>query len=274
MKTFIGISALLWSLAGTAAQFDGFTWGDQAPVDHTENTQTVVQDTQDDTHDAADHDDDVTSDAGAFSSPPVATSLSQDAQIDHDMHVLKLQYQALQQQLAQTQQSLQALQQDRQSLVRAYENLAHQVRVLQAQRSTNTKQAVVLPKMTSDLQLQQWYTQGFSALKHKHYAAAAKLFQLIIAQGGQREVVGEAYYWHGQIAILQEKYALAQRDFKTLLKIFPDHHKAADAWLKLAMVEAQLGHHHRAIQQLKKVIAEYPDSAASQLAQQTLNRYG
>ena len=158
--------------------------------------------------------------------------------------------------------------------MRAYEGLAHQVRVLEAQRPTATKQPVSLPKVTSDLQLQQWHSLGFSALKHKRYQVAAKLFQLIIAQGGQRDIVAEAYYWHGQIAILQQKYALAQGDFNALLQRFPKHRKAADSWLKLAMVEEQLGHHRRAKQLLKKVIVAYPDSAASQLAQQTLNRYG
>ena len=173
--------------------------------------------------------------------------------------------------LKKTQAQVARLEANRQDLVRTLERLERQVRVLEAQKQDDADAPKVGTQAPSGLTLQQWYDHAFLALKAKRYNVAAEGFAKVVKQGGQQAVVADAYYWQGQIQIVQANYRDARQTFETLLSQFPKFSKAADVWLKLGMIEARLGHRSRARQRFQKVMKLYPESVASQMAQHALS---
>lgn len=111
------------------------------------------------------------------------------------------------------------------------------------------------------------YDEAFSALKDGRYAESARRFQSFIDQYPATDLTGNAYYWLGESYYVTQNYQVALETFGTLLARFPQNQKAPDALLKTGYCQYELKQWDAAEATLNKVIATYPDTTVSRLAQ-------
>ena len=79
-----------------------------------------------------------------------------------------------------------------------------------------------------------------------------------------------AWYWLGESYYATQNYPIALQSFETLLRQFPDSPKSADAMLKKAYSQIELGDAGAGSQTLNRVINEFPGSDAARLAARRL----
>ena len=83
---------------------------------------------------------------------------------------------------------------------------------------------------------------------------------------------GNAQYWLSEAKLAKGDLQAAGQAFTKVGHMYPNHAKVPDSLYKLSEVERLLGHPYRARLILQKVIARYPGTYASQLAQRKLRR--
>ena len=108
------------------------------------------------------------------------------------------------------------------------------------------------------------YDAAYKLLDQGRKDDAVVAFQKHVALYPTGKYTPNAYYWTGQIYLSQSQLDLAQEQFATLLKNFPDDRKAPDAKFALGKVYFQQGKKSEA----KKLIQEVSqgDSKAAALA--------
>ncbi|MGB0132933.1 tol-pal system protein YbgF [Dokdonella sp.] len=111
------------------------------------------------------------------------------------------------------------------------------------------------------------YDEAFSALKDGRYAESARRFQSFIDQYPNTDLTGNAYYWLGESYYVTQNYQVALETFGILLARFPQNQKAPDALLKTGYCQYELKQWDAAEATLNKVLATYPDTTVSRLAQ-------
>lgn len=108
------------------------------------------------------------------------------------------------------------------------------------------------------------YDAAYKLLDQNRKDDALAAFRNHIALYPNGDLAANAYYWMGQIYLTQGQLDLAQQQFETLLKNFPDHRKVPDAKFALGKVFFQQGKKPEA----KKIIQEISqgDSKTAALA--------
>jgi len=105
-------------------------------------------------------------------------------------------------------------------------------------------------------------------LQQKDYDGAIAALNQYLADYPQGTYAPNSQYWLGEIYLLQNDLAEAQRWFSQLIEQFPNDRKASDAKYKLGRVYFQMGEKDRAEALLEEVAAS--DSEAATLAQNFL----
>lgn len=106
--------------------------------------------------------------------------------------------------------------------------------------------------------------------KQKDYdTAIGKLYDFIGAYP-EGDLTVNAYYWLGELYLVQPKLEQAKQAFTIVATRYPDHRKASDAVYKLGVTHDRLGEKAEARQKMQTVINRYPGSAAAGLAKEYL----
>ena len=114
------------------------------------------------------------------------------------------------------------------------------------------------------------YLQAFSAYTAADYSAATSGFNTFIQRYPRNPYIPNAYFWNGETLVAQNNLELAVAAFSTVVKEYPEAHKAPDALVKLAQIYAHLGQKSQAQQLLHQLELKYPKSAARKRIPQTL----
>lgn len=114
------------------------------------------------------------------------------------------------------------------------------------------------------------YLQAFSAYTATDYTLAIQGFSAFIQRYPRNPYIPNAHFWKGEAHFAQNELDLAATAFLTVVKEYPDAHKAPDALVKLAQIYAQLGQIPQARQILHQLELNYPKSAAGKRIPQTL----
>ena len=114
------------------------------------------------------------------------------------------------------------------------------------------------------------YDVALSALRKSDYVASARGFQAYLSQYPDGALAPNAWYWLGESYYATQNYPIALQSFETLLRQFPDSPKSADAMLKKAYSQIDLGEAGAGSQTLNRVINEFPGSDAARLAARRL----
>ena len=116
------------------------------------------------------------------------------------------------------------------------------------------------------------YQQALQKLRSGHPEAARQALKSFIKDHASHELAPNAYYWLAETYYSQKKYAQSILAFKEVTERFPEHHKAADALLKIGYAYVNLGDLENADFYLSLLIEDYPQSKAVDLARKKLEK--
>src|SRR5262249_27320990 len=103
-------------------------------------------------------------------------------------------------------------------------------------------------------------------ISKKQYANAKKGLLQYIKNYPNGKFRPNAYYWLGEIFLLQKNYTQATVHFATVIQKFPKSPNVSDAKLKLAIAHVGQGKAAQGRKELQQVKKQYPGTTAAQLA--------
>lgn len=110
-------------------------------------------------------------------------------------------------------------------------------------------------------------------LVDKQYDQAITAFKAFVAAYPQSGYVANSYYWLGQLLHKQKKLNEAKAAFLTVTEQFPGSNKRPDALYKIGFIDEYLGNIASAKEFYNKVLNEFPDSSAAELAKKRLQSF-
>ncbi|HHO70229.1 MAG TPA: tol-pal system protein YbgF [Halothiobacillus sp.] len=116
------------------------------------------------------------------------------------------------------------------------------------------------------------YDRAFALLREGRYKEAIKEFDRTIAVNPDGNWAPHALYWKGEAQYVSQDRPAARASFEQLLSRYGDSSRAADASLKIALLDYDEGKYQEARNRLERIVADYPGTQAARLAQQRLNR--
>lgn len=105
------------------------------------------------------------------------------------------------------------------------------------------------------------YKAAMTLVREKKFSEANQAFSAFTESYPQDKLVANAYYWNGEVYLVQNKLEQAKEAFEQVVTQFPDHTKTADASYKLGVTFHKLGDDALAREWLEKVIEHYPGKA-------------
>ena len=110
------------------------------------------------------------------------------------------------------------------------------------------------------------YGKAFHALSKKHFTQAQTDFTQYLSVYPQGHFAVNAHFWLGEIALMNQKYDAATKQFQTVVAQYPTSSKVSDAKLKIAMIHAAIGKTNIARREYAEIRKAYPGTTAAQLA--------
>lgn len=114
------------------------------------------------------------------------------------------------------------------------------------------------------------YNQAMVMYKGKRYAEAYKNFELALSKNSKGDQAAETLFFMGETLYARGEYDLAILDYQKVISNHADHRRTPAALLKQGMSFEKLTDLETAKIIYKKLVAEYPDSAEADSAQQQL----
>lgn len=116
------------------------------------------------------------------------------------------------------------------------------------------------------------YDVAFNFLKEGRYPQATEAFGRFLQQYPSSRLAANAQYWLGESQYVSRDYDAALLQFRKVVEQYPGNPKVPDALLKIGYIYAEKQQWSEAKSALDRVIREYPQSGAADLARQRLNR--
>lgn len=129
-----------------------------------------------------------------------------------------------------------------------------------------------MPSAAEVLPEQQLYKEALNIYFNRRYAEAYILLMQFAHFYPDSRLTGNVWYWRGETLYGLACYEEADECFSTLSRLFPKHHKVPDALLMLVQCRVELGRGAAALEILRKLEAEYPDSDQTRAARRKLGR--
>ena len=114
------------------------------------------------------------------------------------------------------------------------------------------------------------WSNSMKLLDNSRYSEAAENLRLLILSYPEGTYVGDAYFWLGEIYLVQEMFEDSFEILESFIAKFDDHPRIPDALYKLALALLSLEKKNEALLYFQDVISNYPNSGASLLAEQDL----
>ena len=115
------------------------------------------------------------------------------------------------------------------------------------------------------------YKSAYALIRKRQFDASVVALLAFVKNFPQSDLVGNAYYWLGEVYMVQGDASLAVVSFEYVISKFPQHRKIPDALYKAGVAYQNTGNVDKANQLLQRVLAEYPESSAARLALEKLN---
>ena len=114
------------------------------------------------------------------------------------------------------------------------------------------------------------WSNSMRLIDNSRYSEAAENLRLLILSYPDGTYTGDAYFWLGEIYLVQEMLEDSAEILNAFVLKFEEHPRKADALYKLAVVKINLEDVVSAEELLQEVISNYPNSGAALLAEQDL----
>lgn len=116
------------------------------------------------------------------------------------------------------------------------------------------------------------YNKAYAHIPEQRFDDAISSFQAFIRQYPNSRLVGNAYYWLGEIYMAQNRTAEAEKMFDVVVGNYPDSFKIADSKYKLGLIYSRYGNNKKAKETMEAVIADHPREPAAELARSYLKK--
>lgn len=118
------------------------------------------------------------------------------------------------------------------------------------------------------------FDAGLKAVRAGEHKPAQAAFEQLLARHPTSGYRPWALYWLGTSQYATEDFRAAQASFRTVLREFASHPRAADAMLGLASVQSDLKEPRATVRKtLEDLIKAYPDSGAASTARERLSKF-
>ena len=115
------------------------------------------------------------------------------------------------------------------------------------------------------------YKAAYTLIRKRQFDASIVALLAFVKNFPQSDLVGNAYYWLGEVYMVQGDASLAVVSFEYVISKFQQHRKIPDALYKAGVAYQNTGNVDKANQLLQRVLAQYPESSAARLALEKLN---
>ena len=120
---------------------------------------------------------------------------------------------------------------------------------------------------------QEVYARAYALVPERRFDEAVKAFQDFIRTYPESRLVGNGYYWIGEIYLAQNRTRDAEKMFDAVVRRYPDSFKVADSLYKLGLIHARYGNSARARETMQSIIDAHPREPAANLARSWLERH-
>ena len=125
-----------------------------------------------------------------------------------------------------------------------------------------------------DLSPEDQFQEAFDNIRKKNWQEAKNLLKVFIANNSDNQLSGSAYYWLGELYILEKEYREAALTFAEGFQNFPKSIKAPDMLFKLSQSLYLVNKTDEACKTVEKFIVDYPKNKLIKKANLQLNDYG
>ncbi len=129
-------------------------------------------------------------------------------------------------------------------------------------------------KQNLDLSPEDQFQVAFDNIRKKNWQEAKNLLKDFIANNSNNQLSGSAYYWLGELYILEKEYREAALTFAEGFQNFPSSIKAPDMLFKLSQSLYLVNKIDEACKTVEKFIIDYPKNKLIKKANLQLNDYG
>ena len=129
-------------------------------------------------------------------------------------------------------------------------------------------------KQNLDLSPEDQFQVAFDNIRKKNWQEAKNLLKVFIANNSDNQLSGSAYYWLGELYILEKEYREAALTFAEGFQNFPKSIKAPDMLFKLSQSLYLVDKIDEACKTVEKFIIDYPKNKLIKKANLQLNDYG
>ncbi len=116
------------------------------------------------------------------------------------------------------------------------------------------------------------YQKAYSLAQTKKYDGSIEAFSTLIKTYPNSTYVPTAYFWMGEIYIIQSKYDLATESFNQIVLNYPTSPKASEAIFKMGYIAYARGNTKLAVTKFNEVKKKFPGTSAAKQAEQYLRK--
>ena len=114
------------------------------------------------------------------------------------------------------------------------------------------------------------YKGALELFEASRYAEALESFRELIISYPEGAYSADAYFWSGELYLVQQLFEDAREHYLVVNEKFIDHPRVADSLFKLGVLERALMNDQIANSYFSRVISEYPDTGAAELAKKSI----
>ncbi len=114
------------------------------------------------------------------------------------------------------------------------------------------------------------YQNALELFNSARYAEALEAFREQIISYPESRYSADAYFWSGELYLVQQRMQDARENYLVVVEKFPSHSRASDSLYKLGLISRNLGQENDAVRYFLRVLEDFPESGASQLAEKEL----
>jgi len=114
------------------------------------------------------------------------------------------------------------------------------------------------------------YKEALELFEVSRYAEAIEVFRDLIISFPEGTYSADAYFWSGELYLVQEQLEDAREHYLVVAEKFKDHDRVADCLYKLGVIEKVLLNNEAANSYFSRLISEYPDTGAAELAKKSM----
>ena len=104
------------------------------------------------------------------------------------------------------------------------------------------------------------YKEALELFEVSRYAEALEVFRDLIISFPEGTYSADAYFWSGELYLVQEQLEDAREHYLVVAEKFKNHDRVADCLYKLGVIEKLLLNDEAANSYFSRLISEYPDT--------------